>query len=209
VLSGFNDSGTLYPELTKEWHPTKNKKLKPTDILSRSAKKVWWICKCGHEWKADLHSRTAGNGCPYCSGKKMLEGFNDLATTHPELAKQWHPTKNGDIKPTNITANSNKEIWWMCECGHEWQTKPNNRMRARGCPYCAGKKAIKGKTDLATTHPELAQQWHPTKNGDIKPTDIMAGTHKKFWWINDKGEEQFTSPNSKARKYRKSKPPST
>ena len=56
----------------------------------------------GHEWQATVNDRSTGYGCPVCSGNTVLAGYNDLATTHPELAKQWHPTKNGNKTPGNV-----------------------------------------------------------------------------------------------------------
>ena len=131
-----NNLLTVNPELAIEWHPTKNGNLKPTDIAADSNKKVWWMCKHGHEWQATVASRNAGLGCPYCSSKKVLLGVNDLQATNPELATEWHPTKNGDLKPTDVAADSNKKVWWKGKCGHEWETSPKVRGRGIGCPFC-------------------------------------------------------------------------
>ena len=62
--------GESNPSLAKEWHPTKNVKLSPNDVTPKVRKKVWWICKKGHEWEARIFSRNRGRGCPYCSGLK-------------------------------------------------------------------------------------------------------------------------------------------
>lgn len=128
----------LYPALAREWHPTKNGDLKPTDVTAGSRKMIWWRCSLGHDWVAAPNNRTsAGSGCPYCSGRRVLPGFNDLATKRPDLAREWHPTKNGDLKPTDVTANSHKTIWWRCSKGHEWQATPNQRVSSRKkCPQC-------------------------------------------------------------------------
>ena len=198
TLKGFNDLATTHPELAKQWHPTKNGDLKPYDFISGSHKKVWWLCEEGHEWDATIHNRVRGSGCPYCSNKKILKGFNDLATTHPELAKQWHPTKNDRLKPTEIVAGSNKKIWWQCEQGHEWKTAPNSRIYSNsGCPYCGNKKIQKDFNDLATTHLELAKQWHPTKNNNLSPENVTFGSCEKVWWLCEKGHEWETTPNSR------------
>lgn len=85
--------------VAKEWHPTKNGSLKPEDVGPNSNKKVWWIGKCGHEWQATPNQRNAGRGCPYCTNRKVLIGFNDLATIYPTIAEEWHPIKNGDLTP--------------------------------------------------------------------------------------------------------------
>jgi glutaredoxin len=189
VLKGFNDLATNYPEIAKEWHYTKNGNLTPNDIISGSNKKAWWICDKGHEWEAVINNRTSGIGCPYCSNKKTLKGYNDLATTHPQIAKEWHPTKNKKLRPSDITFGSNKKVWWMCSKGHEWQAQISNRTNGNDCPYCSGKKALKGYNDLATTNPELAKEWHPTENGDLTPNDVTRGSSKKIWWKCKKGHE--------------------
>ena len=177
------------PELAKQWHPTKNGDLKPSDISYGSGKKVWWMCDIGHEWQAAINSRSQGVGCPFCAGRLAISGKTDLQTKNPELAKQWHPIKNGNLKPSNITPNSDKKVWWICNKGHEWHASISSRSRGNGCPYCAGQRVISGENDLQTKYPELAKQWHPTKNGDLKPTDVTYGSGKSIWWICDKGHE--------------------
>lgn len=85
------------PALVLQWHPTKNGSLVPSDASAGSFQKAWWLCELGHSWEAVISSRTKGNGCPYCANRIVLPGFNDLATLYPELAKQWHPTKNESL----------------------------------------------------------------------------------------------------------------
>ena len=109
------------PDIAKQWHPTKNGKLKPTDISYGSEKKVWWYLPyddpntgkhLNFEWSTRVFERTNGSGCPFLSGQRVWPGFNDLQTKYPELAKQWHPTKNGKLKPTDILSGSGKKVWW-------------------------------------------------------------------------------------------------
>ena len=112
-----------------------------------------------------------------------------LAETHPEVAKQWHPTKNGDLKPEDFSYGSTKKVWWKCDKGvdHEWDSVISSRSRGTGCPICSNNMVVRSNC-MATTHPELAKEWHPTKNGDITPFDITAGSNKRFWWKCDKGD---------------------
>ncbi len=189
LLVGFNDLETKNPELAKEWHPTKNGDLLPSNVIAGTNKKAWWIGKCGHEWEASIQSRNSGRGCPYCASQKLLVGFNDLATKNPKLAKEWHPTKNGDKLPRDYMANSNAKVWWKCKNGHEWENAINTRNEGHGCPYCANQMVWVGYNDLATLNPELAAQWHPTKNGSKKPTDFTPGANKKVWWMCKNGHE--------------------
>ncbi len=124
----------LNPELSEEWHPTKNGRLTPYDITPGSGRKAWWKCPKGddHEWKAYVYSRSNGLGCPICSNQKVVLS-NCLAILNPELAKEWHPTKNGSLTPYDIAPGSGKKAWWKCPKGddHEWEAQV--RSRSTGC----------------------------------------------------------------------------
>lgn len=191
VQFGFNDLLTKRPDLATEWHPTKNGDLKPEMITCGSAKKVWWFLRYedpktgkhyNFEWQAIVHNRVNGCGCPYLTNQAVWKGFNDLATTRPELTTQWHPTKNGKLTPDMITCGSNKKVWWICEKKHEWETTVNNRNRGTICPVCAKRRITPGVNSLATTHPELASQWHPTKNRGLTAEMVSCWSDKDIWW---------------------------
>lgn len=186
-----NSLSTLKPELAREWHPTKNGKLTPKDVHPGSAKKVWWKCPKGddHEWQTVIHSRTNGRNCPICSGRKVVKS-TCLATVNPKLASEWHPTKNGKSTPFNTGPNSKKSVWWKCPLGedHEWKAIVNNRNRGLGCPICSNQKIVLSNC-LATLRPDIAEQWHPTKNGKLTPYDIGPGSGKRVWWKCSEGED--------------------
>jgi hypothetical protein len=188
-----NCLATIKPELAKQWHPTLNGDLTPNDVTVGSRKKVWWKCPKGsdHEWLIAVGGRENSKlGCPICSGHKVVLS-TCLATTHPEIAKQWHPTKNGDLTPYNVKAGVRKKVWWKCDKGddHEWKTSIGNRTYHKsGCAICAG-WIITKSTCLATTHPEIAKEWHPTKNRDLTPYDVKSTGYKKVWWKCDKGDD--------------------
>jgi len=184
------------PELAKQWHPTKNGDLTPNDITANSNKRVWWQGECGHQWESVVYTRNKGSGCPICSGQQVLEGYNDLATANTRLAKEWHPTKNGDLTPNKVTTGSEKKVWWKCDRGHEWEEKIFNRTNGYGCPFCAGYYACSDNS-LQTLNPDLAQQWHPTQNGDLTPNDVTTGSGRKVWWICEKGHEWEASIGSR------------
>jgi hypothetical protein len=128
ALPGHNDLGTLHPEIAAEadgWDPTV--------VRPGSNKKVSWRCSLGHRWPATIGNRVAqGSGCPFCTGKRALAGFNDLATTNPELAAQAH-----GWDPSSVTYGSNVKKAWRCENGHEWQATVGDRSAGYGCPTCA------------------------------------------------------------------------
>lgn len=197
LFRGENDLLTLYPDLAKEWDCNKNGDLKPSDVLPGSHKEVWWKCANDHEWKSTIRDRIKGKNCPYCSNIKVLSGFNDLATVHPEIAQEWHYEKNGDLKPNQVKYSANIKVWWRCAQGHEWQAYVFNRSKGHGCPYCCNFSALAGYNDLATTNSELASEWNFAKNGKLKPTDVTAGSKKKVWWICANGHEWIADIKSR------------
>ena len=174
--------------LLTQWHPVKNGPLTPRQVSYGSRQKIWWLCPKGHEWQTAVYTRTKGSGCPYCAGKQAWPGENDLASQRPDLLAQWHPTKNLPMTPERVTVGSHFKAWWVCEQGHEWRAIVKSRtLGGTGCPVCADRVLLQGVNDLATTHPELAEQWHPTKNGDLTPRDVVAGNSRKVWWLCPKG----------------------
>ena len=193
----------IKPELAKQWHPTKNGDLTPRDVSPGSDEKIWWKCNKGedHEWKTNVYKRTSGRRCPICSGKKVVNS-NCLSTTHPEIANEWHPTKNGDLRPDDVSYGSYKDVWWKCNQGddHEWQTKVAKRSGGDNCTICSGRKIVESNC-LATTHPEIANQWHPTLNQSITPKETTKGRMDYYWWKCDKGDDHIweASPNNRTR----------
>ena len=177
-------------ELLAEWHPVRNGGLTPEAVSYGSRKKIWWRCARGHEWQASVYTRTGGgSGCPVCAGKRISAGENDLAAQYPDIAAQWHPTKNHALTPDAVAANSHRKVWWLCEKGHEWQAIVKSRVTGCGCPVCAHRRLAPGENDLGTTHPGLAAQWHPERNGTLTPQGVVAGTRRKVWWRCEKGHE--------------------
>ena len=170
-----------------EWHPTKNGDKSISSVTKNSRLKYWWLCAKGHEYQARFSSH--GSGCPICSGKTVLLGYNDLETLNPTLAAEWHPTNNKDITPKQVTSSSEKKVWWLGKCGHEWEAVIYHRSEGKSCPYCSGRKILIGFNDLATTHPLLAREWHPTKNGTLLPTEVSKGMNRKVWWRGKCGHE--------------------
>ncbi len=189
VSSGFNDLLTVNPTLVEEWDYEKNGALKPEHFTANSEQKIWWKCSKGHEWQATIANRNNGRGCPYCVGKKIIYGHNDLQTTNPILANEWNYNKNNGLTPRDVTSNSNKKVWWKCSNDHEWQATINHRNAGIGCPYCSGQKVLKGYNDLQTLNPALAQEWNYVKNDSLIPENFTAHSGQKVWWRCSKGHE--------------------
>ena len=190
LIVGVNDLATVNPKLAKEWNYEKNDKL-PQEYTSGSGKKVWWKCKQGHEWQAIIRDRTRGKGCPYCSGNLPIVGKTDLATTNPELLKEWDYNRNSKL-PQCYKSYSRAKVWWKCKQGHEWQTTISNRTAGNGCPYCSGRLPIVGKTDLLSQCPDIAKEWNYEKNYPLTPQNVGKGSGKKVWWKCEKGHEWQT-----------------
>ena len=141
-----------------------------------------------------INSRTRENssGCPSCAKIQRVSSFRktvvassgSLAITFPELASEWHPTKNNGLTPFDLTAGSSKKIWWKCHvCTYEWEASPNNRKKGSGCPCCSGRVPMPGVNDLATINPILAQEWNYKKNKGVTPNMVLPKSGKKVWWL--------------------------
>ena len=194
------DLEAKFPEIAKEWHMEKNGDLLPSRVKASSNLKVWWKCKHGHEWQARIADRTKKHtGCAVCSNHKLLTGFNDLATEFPDIALEWNYEKNGDLLPTQVVSGSGKEVWWKCKKGHEWKVSVNTRVnKGNNCPYCQNRRVLVGYNDLATTNPELAEEWNYEKNGELRPTMITHGSGKKVWWKCKYGHEWQATLNARS-----------
>lgn len=181
MLEGFNDLATLLPDIAAEWSD-RNYHLLPTQVTVFANRKVWWKCKdCGKEWNTLISTRSGGSKCPYCSGYKLLRGFNDLATTHPEIASEWSE-KNLPFKPDAVNAKSRENVWWKCsKCGNEWKSVINARVKGTVCPVCAEREVLAGYNDLATTDKELLSEWYYELN-NLKPTEVSRNSAKRAWW---------------------------
>ena len=125
-----------------------------------------------------------------------MKNKKSLLDSHPDIAAQWHPTKNGKLTPEQITAGSHKKVWWICSNGHEWDAIISDRTRGRGCPYCSGKRVCEDN-NLLNNYPDIAKEWHPKKNKKLTPSDVTYGSTKRVWWICLKGHEWDATVNNR------------
>ena len=177
-------------ELLDQWVTGTNLPFTPETIPCGSTKKVWWRCSLGHEWQAEIRSRVDGCGCPVCANRAVAPGINDLASQFPQLAQEWHPTKNGTLTPRDVTSGSKCKVWWRCKMGHAWRVSVQSRTRDRtGCPVCAGRVILPGENDMASQFPEVAREWHPTKNGSLLPSQVTPACKQRVWWCCPLGHE--------------------
>ena len=193
------------PDMAKEWDYEKNKPLTPNMFSIGSNEKVWWVCTvCGKSYKKGINDKNIKNSrvCPECAKAKRGRSFTlgvvkkvgSLRQTHFKLALEFHPTKNGDLTPDNITAGKFKSVWWKClKCGFERKASPNSRKTGIGCPHCSGRVPMPGVDDLLTINPDLCKEWNYSKNL-ILPSEVLPGSSKKVWWICSKcGHEWETT----------------
>ena len=115
---------------------------------------------------------------------------NSLVLKKPKLVKEWDRRKNKGLLPEDFTIGSHRKVWWRCPAHkHSYKAEIKSRCHNTGCPYCANIKVLTGFNDFATTKPEYVHLWHPTKNGDLTPETVIAGSDKKFWFLCPSGHE--------------------
>jgi len=190
-----NSLKECFPIISSQWHPTKNGAALPDFVVAGSKEHFWWKCPVAddHEWQASAGDRTAyDTGCPFCDGKKVSI-TNSLEALFPAIAAQWHPTKNFEITAADVTAGSGKQYWWKCDVAddHEWKAPPGQRTGSKGsnCPCCAGRQ-VSVTNSLESLFPDIAEQWHPTMNGELTPSDVTAySSNLKYWWKCDVADD--------------------
>lgn len=178
------------PELTKQWHPTKNK-VTPEEVLFEEEGNYiiyrWWKCKRNHEWEESIKSRHKNKSvCPYCSDKKVYEG-NCFATVYPEIAKEWYIFETNYSQesktPYEAIHTTTEKVKWICKEGHIWSENANQRVKnGKGCRKCE-----KYQQSIALLNPEISKEWHPTKNkgvyGITTPEETSTRCNERIWWL--------------------------
>jgi hypothetical protein len=172
---GFNDLGTTNPEVSRKLLDI----LEAKDVTSGSDKKLNWKCDLGHSFEARVNEMVKpGSHCPFCSGAKVLIGFNDLQSTHPHFASQLT-----NLDPKTISAGSKKIGNWRCNLGHFWKSPVNSRIsNSVICPTCTGRIILIGFNDLSTTDPLIAAEIV-----DSNPESLTRGSGKKVTWKCEQG----------------------
>jgi len=186
-----------YPNLIKEWDYLKNEDLNPENISS--TKKVWWVCQKGHSWQAKITNRISGHNCVYCTHQKVNE-TTSLATLFPNLIKEWDYSKNENLKPENVFPNSRKKVWWICEKHGSYLCSCANKIKGKGCPFCAHIK-IHLDSCLATLFPDLIKFW--SKNNTLSPYVVFPNSKIKVLWFCDKEHEYLNSIAERINSFKK------
>ncbi|MEV6138997.1 zinc-ribbon domain-containing protein [Nocardia sp. NPDC051990] len=186
---GFNDLSSQAPLIAAEWDYDKNQGRTPDQVTIGSRSTAHWKCSAhGHEWEAPIANRTrkkAPTGCPICSGKVVLAGFNDLASLFPAVAAEWDPDRNEDLTPGQVTPGSSRKVHWRCHQGHRWEAVISKRTQknAHGCPFCSNQQVKAEYNDLESQDPAVAAEWDYERNGDLTPDQVGVGSNKKVHWL--------------------------
>lgn len=160
--------------------------LPPTQVRPHSGRTVAWRCHAGHTWRTRICRRTDfDHGCPYCAGRRLLTGANDLATVWPELAAEWDDSN--ELGPQEVAAFSVYRATWRCTEGHVWQSAVRSRTnpRSAGCLYCRGRRAFPGEIDLGSLRPDLAAEWDDSNTRS--PDQFKVTSRYKVAWRCPKG----------------------
>ncbi|MEU9471516.1 zinc-ribbon domain-containing protein [Streptomyces avermitilis] len=194
-IDATNNLVARRPDLATEWHPRLNAPLRPEQVGPGATQRVFWQCaSCDHTWEAAVVERSGnptrpGTGCPPCSlirrgrTRRRPGKGESLAELHPDLARQWHPTRNSPDTPSDIRPGSSyPKRWWVCAAGHEWLAAVASRVEGRGCRTCAGQQATPER-NLAVDDPEIAATWHPELNGALLPTDVTYKSGRQVYWL--------------------------
>ena len=164
AVKGENDAATVFPELVSWWSP-KNQ-LKMDELKWNYPGTAWWRCqRCGTEYKSRIiiQHEAGENRCPYCKGKYVRTGTNDIATTDHWVLAEWDWQHNACVKPEEVTRQSERFVRWRCSEGHEWGSSIRERIvDGKGCPYCAGKTEEKEKPEKETCVPAEERMSQPS-----------------------------------------------
>lgn len=182
---------TVLPDIARMWDARKNLPLSPDAVSYTSNDSYWWICSEGHSWKSSIGNIQRGEAhCPYCAGEKE---YNMLSFVRPDVAATWHPTKNGDVTPDDVTCGSQIEYWWVCEHGHTYRAQVNVRcMDGYKCAVCSGHQVYSDINSLAALRPDIIQYWEYDKNGDLTPQDVTVKSQREVWWKCENGHEDHS-----------------
>ena len=195
---------SIYPLTSKFWHPTRNKPILANEIAYNSRQVYWWNCpKCNHSWEEEtrkvslinytndgrhfqhVNKKSRKTPCPKCHQKN-----NSIEVKFPKLAKEFHITKNKDVKLDQININYKNPIWWECSVNrkHIWKATIKQRvfiskqkLKNNKCPFCNGERLLLSES-LIKTHPQLIKEWHTIKNKKLVPRIFNMDSKAIVWW---------------------------
>lgn len=184
-VSVTNSLATRAPNIAAQWFKSRNGGRSPERVNAGTPERAWWRCTRDrtHVWQASVKSRVQNRlGCPFCSGKRATRATS-LASVNPDLAREWDCAKNEPLTPADVRPKSGKKVWWICsrDPRHRFAAIVADRSYGRGCPVCTG-RAVDATNSLATTFPQVAREWHRSRNGALTPRDVTRGSGRRVWW---------------------------
>ncbi len=185
AIAGENDLETLKPEIKKYWDFERNSDIhryKPSSKIS-----VFWKCPEGHQWENKIANQVNYNECPYCSGKYLVAGKNDVASVYPELVPEWDVEMN-KAEASQVKASTSLYAHWICSKGHRWGNEIYNRLKGENCPFCAGKRPIIGENDLTVRFPFTKEEWNYELNRK-RPEEYLPKSNTSVWWKCENGHK--------------------
>jgi hypothetical protein len=202
AASAVRKSSALWDQrqdLQWEWMESRNNR-SWRDVYAHSSFMAWWRCNARHNYQKRVRERFRGGGCPECSTRELKKGTNDLGTADPTVSREWDIDRNKPLLPSDAHWGSNQKVWWLCQFGHSWRTSISERTR-RGtqCPVCAGNRLEVGFNDLATLQPRSIELWHPTLNGETRPSDLFQASFQYVYWLCECGLTYRRQPSRQKR----------
>ncbi|MET4705626.1 hypothetical protein ABIB54_003131 [Frigoribacterium sp. UYMn621] len=185
IQPGVNDLASRAPKIGAELAIKENGGTRPENIAVSDRRDYFWQCPVDsrHVYPASPSNRVhAKSTCPICLNRLILPGINDVATTHPATTADWDPAALEQDPPTKFSAGSKKWIPFLCPNGHHITMAIVDRVTAGKCPDCIKLDTRSSRDGLPITHPDIAEQWHPTLNGDNLPGDFTHGSRFSVWW---------------------------
>ena len=177
-------SAIRHPRFIRKWS-AQNDYIPERAPKSRTKHDKWICLTCGGTFETSRRKQTLNDKpCPYCSGKRVLPGFNSLKDTHPELAAEW--SDQNDCGPENVLKSSTKRVKWNCHtCGGSFIASPSEReLNDNRCPYCKNKRPLAGYNTLAAEIPELTNEWCVPENMllGISADSVLPKSSSIAWW---------------------------
>ncbi|MFR5502735.1 MAG: zinc-ribbon domain-containing protein [Lachnospiraceae bacterium] len=177
VLSGFNE----IPSWLITEYSLKNE-VPISEYPVNSVHKVLWTCPtCHGDYLYRICDREIGDdSCPYCRHKKILVGFNSLADTDPDLAKEWS-SGNSDLPSEYMKSSTHRALWTCPTChGNYFYRICDRELDDDSCPYCRNLKVLPGFNSLPDLAPELVNEWS-SENPDLPSEYTRSSTHRALW----------------------------
>lgn len=200
VYSGQNDLASQQPDLAAQWDSSLNGGLSAAEVTVTSKKRIRWPRDCGHPFTAAPADRVADPAVPICErcARSSNPRRTEMVADSPGLLALWDSAENPNLDPsTTKTGDNRTKVSWGCPEGHTWSRAPRNQRDY--CKICAGEEFAPGVNDLATLDPDLAAQWHPTKNEELTAGDVPCQSNKRVWWLGPCGHEWPTTVANRTR----------